>query len=172
MIRQFEFELEKAEHGMAHPITPSALISKLPSSDRDRWPWRWPLAPPAPSASPLDAFARPRQRQHASRDTRAATLAACAKGGLVRIIPTRGGPRLHNLIRFFQPFRGHRHNQTTQERPLIFVFVSRIGIRFAFHTRLSNSGVVESLLPPRASFQREAPHGSSDREPWKTAPLW
>ncbi len=27
MIRQFEFELEKAEHGMAHPITPSASSS-------------------------------------------------------------------------------------------------------------------------------------------------
>ena len=28
---------------------------------------------------------------------------------LVRILPTRGGLRLHNLIRLFQPLRGHRH---------------------------------------------------------------
>ena len=31
--------------------TSISIRPKLPSSDRDRWPWRWPLAPPAPSAS-------------------------------------------------------------------------------------------------------------------------
>jgi hypothetical protein len=81
------------------------------------------------------------------------------RGALVRIVPTRGGPRLHNLIRLFQPFRGHRHDQTTQERPLGFVFVSRIGIRFAFYAASPTAGLLSPLLPPRASFQREAPHG-------------
>ena len=52
------------------------------------------------------------------------------------IAPTRGWPLPNNLIRLFQPLLPllrHRRDQTTQEGPLGFVFVSIFGLRFAIH---------------------------------------
>jgi hypothetical protein len=56
--------------------------------------------------------------------------------GLVMIAPTRGWPLPNDLIRLFQPLLPllrHCRDQTTQEGPLGFVFVSIFGLRLAIH---------------------------------------
>ena len=75
------------------------------------------------------------------------------------IAPTRGWPLPNDLIRLFQPLLPllhHRRDQTTQEGPLGFVFVSIFGLGFAIHAHaFRHPGL---LLP--SGLHREGPHSS------------
>jgi hypothetical protein len=80
------------------------------------------------------------------------------------IAPTRGWPLPNDLIRLFQPLLPllrHRRDQTTQEGPLGFVFVSISGLRFAIHAQtFRHPGLCYPLLPQGGSCHREGPHSS------------